>query len=275
MENANKGFLPLNSSSPIKEEDEEVAYRENQAAGFIAKRPRLDASDESLLCSSLHSSCKMDTSSQLGSSLQSMKSPSTPPEVPRLRAITGRRDRIQDQQMAFMPFGLDEVSMSNFGPPSAWNRAQPLALPDVNPMALQYNPMLQSSLPLMNYVSQIPGYNPCQLPPPPNPWRPVGPMRVIPDEHYCGLKPGRECKFCKNNGEPIKEYRSHILRNPTTGALICPVLRGHICEVCGATGDFAHTRNYCPNLKNENRLSCAIPVSLKKTRRQSDGQLRG
>ncbi len=38
MENANKGFLPLNSSSPIKEEDEEVAYRENQAAGFIAKR---------------------------------------------------------------------------------------------------------------------------------------------------------------------------------------------------------------------------------------------
>ena len=54
--------------------------------------------------------------------------------------------------------------------------------------------------------------------------------------------PGRECKFCKNNGETTQMYRSHSLRNPSDGRLICPVLRDHICDLCGATGDGAHTR---------------------------------
>ena len=36
--------------------------------------------------------------------------------------------------------------------------------------------------------------------------------------------------------------RSHSLRNPSDGRLICPVLRDHVCEMCGATGDDAHTR---------------------------------
>ena len=36
--------------------------------------------------------------------------------------------------------------------------------------------------------------------------------------------------------------RSHSLRNPSDGRLICPVLRDHVCDMCGATGDDAHTR---------------------------------
>ena len=59
-----------------------------------------------------------------------------------------------------------------------------------------------------------------------------------------------------------------------SGLLICPVLRAHVCEVCGQTGDNAHTRNYCPKLKEEKRLRFALPVSLKMTKRQSDGQQR-
>jgi len=89
-----------------------------------------------------------------------------------------------------------------------------------------------------------------------------------------GIKPGRECKFCRNNGESRDQYTSHVLRNPNTGQLICPVLRSHVCEICGATGDKAHTRNYCPKLKQEKKNKLAIPVILKKTMRQSDGQMR-
>jgi len=84
--------------------------------------------------------------------------------------------------------------------------------------------------------------------------------------------PGRECKFCKNNGETTQMYRSHSLRNPSDGRLICPVLRDHVCDMCGATGDDAHTRNYCP--LNAEKKKQAIPLFLKNTRRQSDGHYR-
>jgi len=94
-----------------------------------------------------------------------------------------------------------------------------------------------------------------------------------PRPHF-GIKPGRECKFCKNNGESKDQFSSHVLRNPNTGQLICPVLRSHICEMCGATGDKAHTRNYCPKVKEDKKNRLAIPVMLKKTMRQSDGQFR-
>jgi len=86
------------------------------------------------------------------------------------------------------------------------------------------------------------------------------------------FKPGRECKFCKNNGESPDSYRSHVLRNPGTGQLICPVLREHKCEVCGATGDDAHTKSYCPQAKREQKKS--LPTLLKETKRQSDGSIR-
>jgi len=85
---------------------------------------------------------------------------------------------------------------------------------------------------------------------------------------------GRECKFCKNNGEMGSMYKSHVLRNPATGILVCPVLRAHVCEVCGGTGDYGHTRNYCPLIQNEKRLKYGLPISLKMTKRQSDGQVR-
>ena len=83
---------------------------------------------------------------------------------------------------------------------------------------------------------------------------------------------GRECKFCKNNGESPHQYTSHVLRCAATNQLICPVLRKHVCETCGATGDDAHTKNYCPMLKVKMRE--ALPNHLKRTRRQSDGSFR-
>ena len=69
-----------------------------------------------------------------------------------------------------------------------------------------------------------------------------GQRLASPPPNYGPPRPGRECKFCKNNGETSSLYRSHVLRNPATGQLVCPILRAHVCEICGGTQDDAHTR---------------------------------
>ncbi|XP_072235021.1 nanos homolog 2 [Leuresthes tenuis] len=53
------------------------------------------------------------------------------------------------------------------------------------------------------------------------------------------------CRFCKQNGESARVYRSHTLRSDD-GKVICPILRSYTCPICDATGDYAHTRKYCP-----------------------------
>lgn len=53
------------------------------------------------------------------------------------------------------------------------------------------------------------------------------------------------CRFCKQNGESARVYRSHKLRSED-GRVICPILWNYTCPICEATGDHAHTRRYCP-----------------------------
>ncbi|KAI5608415.1 nanos-like 1 [Silurus asotus] len=53
------------------------------------------------------------------------------------------------------------------------------------------------------------------------------------------------CGFCKQNGESVEIYTSHRLK-ARNGRVLCPVLRNYVCPICGATGDAAHTRHYCP-----------------------------
>ncbi|TNN88822.1 Nanos 2 [Liparis tanakae] len=53
------------------------------------------------------------------------------------------------------------------------------------------------------------------------------------------------CRFCKQNGESAKVYRSHRLK-ADDGRVICPILWNYTCPICEATGDIAHTRRYCP-----------------------------
>ncbi|KAG5888575.1 hypothetical protein JTB14_029872 [Gonioctena quinquepunctata] len=52
------------------------------------------------------------------------------------------------------------------------------------------------------------------------------------------------CRFCLKNGEPEHVYKSHLVKN-IQGIVICPILRKYVCELCGQTGDYAHTRKYC------------------------------
>ena len=79
------------------------------------------------------------------------------------------------------------------------------------------------------------------------------------------------CAFCKRNGEIATIYTSHHLFDQQ-GRVECPQLRVLVCELCGATGDDAHTRNYCPSNAQASRV--ALPTLLKSTPRQSDGRWR-
>ncbi|KAM4719084.1 nanos homolog 2 [Anableps anableps] len=53
------------------------------------------------------------------------------------------------------------------------------------------------------------------------------------------------CRFCRQNGESPRVYRSHALRSDD-GKVTCPILWSYTCPICGASGDHAHTRKYCP-----------------------------
>ncbi|KAM7390442.1 hypothetical protein PAMA_008549 [Pampus argenteus] len=58
------------------------------------------------------------------------------------------------------------------------------------------------------------------------------------------------CRFCKQNGESARVYRSHKLRSED-GKVICPILWNYTCPICAATGDHAHTRRYCPQAQRQ------------------------
>ncbi|XP_034231439.1 uncharacterized protein LOC117639673 [Thrips palmi] len=81
------------------------------------------------------------------------------------------------------------------------------------------------------------------------------------------------CPFCKKNGERKETYTAHGLneRSPDGSIrVICPVLRSLRCEICGSTGDRAHTRTHCPMGMS------LLPVAtiLKSTQRRCDGSKR-
>ncbi|XP_054168135.1 nanos homolog 2-like [Oppia nitens] len=58
----------------------------------------------------------------------------------------------------------------------------------------------------------------------------------------------RFCGFCMTNGEPAQVFESHSTKD-VNGNTVCPQLMKHICELCNATGDKAHTKSHCPIAK--------------------------
>ncbi|XP_062602697.1 uncharacterized protein LOC134264423 [Saccostrea cucullata] len=84
------------------------------------------------------------------------------------------------------------------------------------------------------------------------------------------------CVFCKNNGETVVIYSSHVLKDEE-GKVSCPILRKYTCPLCGVSGDNAHTIRYCP--KNDGDLSApsltqlhARRLATGKRRRDSDSE---
>ncbi|XP_026480007.1 uncharacterized protein LOC113386442 [Ctenocephalides felis] len=84
--------------------------------------------------------------------------------------------------------------------------------------------------------------------------------------------PKKECVFCKNNGTPALNYKTHFVKD-LDGRVTCPVLRACICPICSATGDMAHTPKYCP-LKHYMEFDYEIPTysSFRGAPRSNQGQ---
>lgn len=64
------------------------------------------------------------------------------------------------------------------------------------------------------------------------------------------------CRFCKQNGESPRIYRSHTLKSADL-RVVCPILWSYTCPICGATGDDAHTRRYCPVMQRQGERKLA------------------
>lgn len=77
--------------------------------------------------------------------------------------------------------------------------------------------------------------------------------------------PGRKhCQLCRSNGETPEFFQGHVIKDEQ-GIIQCPVLRALVCDICGATGDTAHTVKYCPCLagpdESEEKPDARLPTN--------------
>jgi len=80
----------------------------------------------------------------------------------------------------------------------------------------------------------------------------------------------KHCSLCFHNGEPEDFYSSHNLKTRDGKIVTCPVLRKFVCNICGATGDVAHTIRYCP-FNKDGAFNSGASLPQLKTRRNAAG----
>lgn len=67
------------------------------------------------------------------------------------------------------------------------------------------------------------------------------------------------CVFCRNNGESMEFYSSHVLKD-NEGNTTCPILRAYTCPLCKANGDNSHTIKYCPKYTPKHKIEKVISM---------------
>ncbi|XP_050358122.1 uncharacterized protein LOC126778525 [Nymphalis io] len=86
------------------------------------------------------------------------------------------------------------------------------------------------------------------------------------------------CTFCRKNGETPVVYMTHSVKEKLGNNYVvtCPILRSHVCSICGSSGDNAHTITYCPVLRstNDGKPLKSTTITLKNTRIKSNGRRR-
>ncbi|XP_047540930.1 uncharacterized protein LOC125073891 [Vanessa atalanta] len=86
------------------------------------------------------------------------------------------------------------------------------------------------------------------------------------------------CTFCRKNGETPIVYMTHCVKEKLGNIYVvtCPILRSHVCSICGSSGDNAHTITYCPVLRrtNDGKPLKSTTITLKNTRIKSNGRRR-
>ncbi|XP_030753075.1 uncharacterized protein LOC115880084 [Sitophilus oryzae] len=86
---------------------------------------------------------------------------------------------------------------------------------------------------------------------------------LMKNAHLFANRKSKICKFCFTNGEAKDIFSSHVIKSKQ-GETICPILRKHKCEICGATGIHAHTKSHCPlNKKQKIRYHKLVHGCLK------------
>ena len=84
-------------------------------------------------------------------------------------------------------------------------------------------------------------------------------------------KLSKKCKFCLSKREEPEIVTHHNLFDDN-GLVSCPILQEYECELCHATGKYAHTLKYCPKNNPDTPHDIILQARFRVMQRNKLGQ---